>query len=285
MKKENIKIGSHVDFKAPKYLLGALEMADKYNSTATSFYTGAPQNKLRAPIENLKIKEGRKYLEDSKIDINSIVIHAPYIINLATYKDDLWKYSIDFIISELKRTSAIGSSQLVLHPGNYTNTNKNVGIERLSKALNIIFEKTANLNTKISIETMAGKGTEIGKNFEEIKEIIALVKNKKRISVCMDICHTWDSGYNWEEGIDKVIDEFDSVVGLKYLSVIHLNNSKNTLGSRKDRHDNILTGKINPKVFKEIVWSERLKDIPKILETPYVDGEPIYKDEIDFLLN
>ena len=285
MKKEDLIVGSHVDFNSPDYFLGAIKIAVSYGSTAFSFYTGAPQNKIRKPIDQLKIEEGLEELKNTKIDQKNIVVHAPYIINLATPKDDLWNYSIDFIVSELIRTNKLNSNFLVLHPGNFTTTSSEAGIKRLADALNIIFEKTSLLKTQIAIETMSGKGTEIGKNFEEIKSIINLVKNKKRISVCLDTCHTWDAGYNWNNGIETVLNEFDKIVGLSYLSVIHLNNSKNILNSKKDRHENLLTGKIDKKIFIDLVWSEKLISIPKILETPYVEGKPIYQQEIKFLFD
>lgn len=283
MEKNDFLIGSHVRMNAPDYFLGSAKEAISYGSTAFMFYTGAPQSSIRTPTKLLKIHEGKELLRQNNIDLKNLVVHAPYIINPANKsKPQLYQMSIDFINNELNRTAEFGVETLVLHPGAHVGQGTNIGIKNLIDALNIIFEINKT-NVKIAIETMAGKGTEIGANFDEIAEIIKGVNNQARIGVCFDTCHVFDSGYDLVNNLDNVLLEFDQKIGLDRILVVHLNDSKNNCGSHKDRHENLGKGNIGFDTLYKIAHLDALKKVPKILETPYIDNNPPYKEEIDLL--
>lgn len=276
-------IGSHVSFTKDKQLLGSLEEALSYNANTFMFYTGAPQNTKRYDIDdNLTLLAKNKMIENN-IDINNVIVHAPYIINLANNKeDDKYDFSIRFLVEEVKRCESLGIKKIVLHPGSHVGLGKDVGIKNIIYALNFVLKES--LGVTILLETMAGKGTEIGSNFSELKEIIDGVERKELIGVCMDTCHLNDSGYDISD-FDKVLDEFDKIVGLEYLKCIHVNDSKNERGMKKDRHDNIGYGTIGFDKLLKVLYHERLDDIPKILETPYIDTKAPYKEEIEMIRN
>ena len=273
-------IGSHVGFKENQ-LLGSVREALGYNATTFMFYTGAPQNTLRKGINDNYTKEAWKLMKENNIDINNVICHAPYIVNLAN-KEKNWDFSINFIKSELKRCDELGITKMVLHPGNAVGITKEEGIKNIVDALNIILSD----NTKciILLETMAGKGTECGCNLDEMNELIKNVNNQARIGVCLDTCHLNDSGIDMAY-FNKYLEEFDKVIGINKIGCIHINDSKNELGSRKDRHANIGYGTIGFDTLNNIVHNETLKNVPKILETPYIEEYPPYKFEIDMLLN
>ena len=279
---EKLYIGSHVGMNGPDYYLGSVKEALSYGATTFMFYTGAPQNSYRKPLSELKIEEGRKLLQENGLDESKIVVHAPYIVNPANIsKPDLYEMSINFIVNELRRTAGFGASILVLHPGAHVGQGREVAIEALAKALDEALAVDGT-KVKIALETMAGKGTEIGITFEEIAQIIGLCHYKDRLGVCFDTCHTHDSGYDLSD-FDQVLDEFDKIVGLNRLLVVHLNDSKNVRGAHKDRHENIGYGEIGFDVLESVVSNKRLAGIPIILETPYVNEKPPYKQEIEML--
>ena len=274
-------IGSHVSFKKDKQLVGSVEEALSYGSTTFMFYTGAPQNTNRQPIDNHLTEEAIKLMKD-KIDINNVIVHAPYIINLASSND----FAVDFLKQELKRVEQLKMTKLVLHPGSSVKLSREEGIKNIIDNLN----KVGQSKVLILLETMAGKGTELGKNFLEIKEIIDGVNYP--IGVCLDTCHINDAGYDLTN-FDKILDLFDDIIGLDKLKCVHINDSKNLINTHKDRHENIGYGTIGFDNLIKIIYHDKLKGIPKILETPYVSKDdtskeklyPPYKFEIEMILN
>jgi deoxyribonuclease-4 len=277
---DNLIIGSHVSF-AKDQLLGSVKEALSYGSTTFMFYTGAPQNTFRSKIDDNKTNEAFELMKENGIDIDKVIVHAPYIINLANNKEeDKYKFSIDFLIEEINRCNMFSIKNLVLHPGSHVNLGREVGLENIINALNIVIEKTETV--RILLETMAGKGTELGTNFDDLKYIIDNIKDKDRIGLCLDTCHLNDSGYPIED-FDKILDEVDSKIGLSYVKCVHVNDSKNPLGAHKDRHENIGYGTIGFDNLINVIYNDRLKDVPKILETPYIEDKAPYKEEIDMI--
>lgn len=273
----NLIIGSHVSFKGQDQMLGSVLETLKYNATTFMFYTGAPQNTSRSSIDLNKTLEAHNLMKKNNIDINNVVVHAPYIINLANSKN--FDFNVRFLKEELSRTESLGVKNLVLHPGSHVGLGVDEGIKNIVDSLNL---SITGKNVTICLETMAGKGTELGKNFSEIKRIIDGVKNKDAIGVCMDTCHLNDAGYDLND-FDKILEEFDNVVGIKYLKVIHINDSKNEINSHKDRHENIGFGTIGFDNLIKIIYNKKLEGIPKILETPYIEDKAPYKEEIEMI--
>lgn len=271
-------IGSHVSF-GPKQLFGSVNEAISYGANTFMFYTGAPQNTVRKEINEELTNEAKKLMAENNIDINNVICHAPYIINLANDKDETkYNFSINFLKNELDRCTTMGIKYIVLHPGSSVGIEKNIALDNIIFALNKII--TEDTKTIILLETMAGKGTELGSSLEEIKYIIDNIKLKDKIGVCLDTCHLNDSGYNMEL-FEEFLNDFDSLIGINYIKCIHVNDSKNPISSHKDRHANIGYGMIGYDTLLKVINSERLKDIPKILETPYIgendeDKERIY---------
>ena len=271
-------IGSHVGFTKDKQLVGSLEEALSYGANTFMFYTGAPQNTARYPINDGLTLEALNKMKEEGIDYSKVIVHAPYIINLANDSDpDKFKFSVNFLIQEVERCDLLGIQNMVLHPGSHVGLGEETGIHNIIRGLNQILDKG---KCNILLETMAGKGTELGRTIEEIKEIIDGVENKSRIGVCLDTCHLNDAGYDMSD-FDKYLDEFDKIVGLSYIKCIHINDSKNPQGAHKDRHENIGYGTIGFDNLIKIIYNERLGDIPRILETPYVNDVAPYKEEID----
>ena len=273
-------IGSHVSFKKEDGLLGSLKEALSYNANTFMFYTGAPQNTKRFKIDEYLTHEAQKLMKENNIDINNIIVHAPYIVNLANNKEeDKYNFSINFLKEEVKRCEELGVKYMVLHPGSSVGLGEDVAINNIINGLNKILENTT---TIILLETMAGKGTEVGRNFFEIKRIIDGIDCKEKIGVCMDTCHLNDAGYDLNN-FDNVLDEFDQIVGLSYLKCIHINDSKNEINTHKDRHENIGYGTIGFNNLLKVLYHDKLENIPKILETPYIDGKAPYKEEIEMI--
>ena len=251
-------------------------------------YTGAPQNTRRKEIKDLRIAEAHALMKES--GITQFIVHAPYIINLAnTLKPETFELAVDFLKLEIERTAAMGSQVLVLHPGSHVEAGIEAGTAQIIKGLNMVL--TADTPVYIALETMAGKGSEIGRTFEELKAIYDGVDHPEKLRVCMDTCHLSDVGYPVATDFDSVLAEFDRIIGLDQLAAIHINDSKNPEGAHKDRHANLGDGHIGFDTLKYIVHHPLLKDIPKILETPYVDDPekegnkfPPYKEEIARLL-
>lgn len=275
-------IGSHVKYNKDSQMLGSLEEALSYGATTFMFYTGAPQNTSRSEINQKIVEETQKKMKEIGIDSSKVIVHAPYIINLANNKDfDKYQFSIDFLKEEMKRCEQLGIDKMVLHPGSHVGLGLEQGIENIIDALNQILSDT---KVTILLETMAGKGSEIGSDFKEIKKIITGIKNKEYIGVCMDTCHMNDAGYNVSD-FDTLLEYFDEIVGLEFLQCIHINDSKNERSARKDRHENIGFGTIGFESLMKIIYHEKLKEIPKILETPYVENDSPYRQEIEMIKN
>ena len=273
-------IGSHVSFKKDSQLLGSVKESIEYGSTTFMFYTGAPQNTSRCDIDNKLTDEAIKLMKANNIDIKNVVVHAPYIVNPANSKN--FDFNVSFLKQEIKRVEQLGVDKLVLHPGSHVGVGIEQGIKNIIDTLNYSIDK--NQKVIICLETMAGKGTELGTTFEQLKEIIDGVKLKEKVAICMDTCHLNDYGYD-VSNFDSILDEFDNIIGLDKLKVIHINDSKNINGSHKDRHENIGYGTIGFDNLIRIIYSDKLKKVPKILETPYIDGNAPYKKEIDMIRN
>ena len=274
-------IGSHVKFNSKGQLLESLNEALSYGSTTFMFYTGAPQNTIRSKISSEITEKAKKVMKEHNMKIEDIIVHAPYIINLANDNDDVkYNFSINFLIQEVKRCEEFGIKYLVLHPGSHVGLGIEKGIQNIIFALNKVNE--SNDSVIILLETMAGKGSEVGSNLDEIKEIIDGVTDKSKIGVCLDTCHLSDSGYDITD-FDKILDELDKKIGLSYLHCVHVNDSKNVRGARKDRHENIGYGMLGFDNLIKIIYNKRLDNIPKILETPWYEDRPLYKEEIEMI--
>ena len=278
-------IGSHVPMNGKKMLEASAETAASYGENTFMIYTGAPQNTRRKPIEDLNIERGQEIMKEN--GISNIVVHAPYIINIAnTTREGVFDHGVEFLIEEIKRTEALGSKQIVLHPGAHVGAGADAGIESIVKGLNIVLEE--NHDVQIALETMAGKGSEIGRNFDEIAQIIDGVTNNERLSVTFDTCHVHDAGYDIKNDLDGVLTEFDKIVGLDRIKVVHVNDSKNETGAKKDRHENFGFGHIGFDALMNVLHHEAFDGLPKILETPFVgpdknDKQPPYKYEIEMI--
>lgn len=276
-------IGSHVGFKKDSQLLGSVREALSYGANTFMFYTGAPQNTSRYPIMDGLTLETMALMKEHDFDYSKVVVHAPYIINLANDKDpEKFKFSVRFLQEELERCELLGIKSIVLHPGSHVGLGVDAAISNIAKGLNMIL---GTHDVTILLETMAGKGTEVGSSLEEIKRIIDLVDDKEHIGVCLDTCHLNDAGYDMSK-FDDFLDQFDSLIGLDKIGCVHVNDSKNVLGAHKDRHENIGFGTIGFDNLISIIYNNRLENIPKILETPYVDREYApYKYEIEMIRN
>ena len=282
-----IKLGSHVGMAGKEMFLASVKEAESYGANILMLYTGAPQNTRRKEISELNIEAGWEYAK--KAGIEEIIVHAPYIINLAnTVKPEIYQLAVDFLKTEIERTAAMGSKTLVLHPGSHVNAGADAGIDSIIKGLNEVL--TQDTPVYIALETMAGKGSEIGRSFEELARIYDGVIYNDKLRVCFDTCHTNDAGYDVANDFDSVIEEFDKIIGKDQVAVFHINDSKNPRGAAKDRHENIGLGSIGFDALYKIVWHKDFLDVPKILETPYVkslaDAKkafPPYKEEIDML--
>lgn len=290
---EEIKIGSHVGMAGKEMFLASVKEAESYGANVLMLYTGAPQNTRRKEIKDLNIEAGWAYAKQA--GIREIVVHAPYIINLAnTVKPETFELAVQFLEKEIRRTAAMRSHILVLHPGSALDAGAEAGIAQTVRGLNMVLDENEDENEDevfIALETMAGKGSEIGRTFEEIKAIYDGVNKKERLRVCFDTCHVNDAGYDLVHDYDGVFKHFDQVIGLDQIAVFHINDSLNPLGAHKDRHANIGQGTIGFETLHRLVHDPRFMEIPKILETPWLcaEGEtkktiPPYKEEIQQLL-
>ena len=276
-------IGSHVSMKDPNNFLGSIEEALSYKANALMIYTGAPQNTRRKDTDLLKIDEALALMKENDLDTNHIVVHAPYVMNLANPNLEKREFAIEFLTSEIERSHRMHATQIVLHPGSAVGLDRKQASLWIAEGVNKVIAATPGSNVKIALETMAGKGNEIGRTFEELKQIIDLIHDQSRVSVCFDTCHTHDSGYDVKHNFQSVIDEFDRVIGKKYISVFHINDSKNIRGARKDRHENIGFGEIGFDALMEVVYHPDFTEIPKILETPYIEENAPYKEELEMI--
>ena len=282
-----MKIGSHVGMSGKEMFLGSVKEALSYGADTLMVYTGAPQNTRRKAIEELRVEEGWNLMKEKGMD--EIVIHAPYIINLAnTVKPETYELAVTFLAKEIERTASMGATVLVLHPGAHVGAGAEAGIAQICKGLNEVLNEDTPVF--IALETMAGKGSEIGRNFEELARIIDGVTYNEKLSVCFDTCHTHDSGYDIAHDFDGVIQKFDHIIGKERIAVFHINDSKNVCGAAKDRHANIGFGEIGFDALSYIVHHPDFADVPKILETPYIPSQvkekksyAPYKYEIEML--
>ena len=284
-----IKLGCHVGMAGKEMFLASAKEAASYGANVFMLYTGAPQNTRRKDISELNIEAGWEYARQHGIE--EIVVHAPYIINLAnTVKPETYELAVEFLEKEIIRTAAMRSRIMVIHPGSHVNAGVEAGIAQVIKGLNTVLNQNDD-DVYIALETMAGKGSEVGRTFEELKAIYDGVDKKDRLRVCFDTCHVNDAGYDIVNHYDEVFEEFDKVIGLDQIAVFHINDSMNPLGAHKDRHANIDKGSIGYETLHRLVHDERFIDVPKILETPWLAEEgsdkktkPPYKEEIEWLL-
>lgn len=284
-----IKLGSHVGMAGKDMFLASVKEAESYGANVLMLYTGAPQNTRRKEIKDLNIEKGWEYA--AQAGINEIVVHAPYIINLAnTVKTETFTLAVEFLEKEIIRTAAMRSKILVLHPGSCLDAGVDAGIDQIINGLNQVLDQNED-DVFIALETMAGKGSEIGRSFEELARIYEGVHKKERLRVCFDTCHVNDAGYDLSHDYEGVFQHFDEVLGLDQIAVFHINDSMNPCGTHKDRHANIGKGYLGEEVLKKLVHDPRFEEIPKILETPWLCEEgsdkktiPPYKEEIRQLL-
>lgn len=267
-----LKIGSHVSMSGKDMLLGSAKEAVSYHANTFMIYTGAPQNTKRKPISDLNIEAAWDYMKENGIE--NFIVHAPYIINLAnTTSPDTFRLAVDFLQVEIERTQSLKSGTLILHPGSHVGAGEVAGIRQITDGLNEVITKDT--HCVIALETMAGKGSEIGRTFEQLARIYDKVHYPEKLRVCFDTCHTHDAGYDIVNDFDGVINEFEHFLGKNQIAAFHINDSKNERGASKDRHENIGYGKIGFPALNKIVHHPAFMDVPKILETPYI---PVSKD-------
>jgi len=282
---QELKIGSHVSMSGKKMLLASSEEAVSYGANTFMVYTGAPQNTRRKPIDELNIMAGREHMKENGIE--DIVVHAPYIINIGnSIKPETFELGVNFLRNEIDRTESLGAKQIVLHPGAHVGEGAEVGIKKIIEGLNEVLQKKNDV--QIALETMAGKGSEVGRTFEELAAIIDGVTHNENLSVCLDTCHIHDAGYDLVNDFDGVLNDFDKIIGLDRIKVVHVNDSKNEKGAHKDRHENIGFGYIGFKALHYVINHPQLVSLPKILETPYVgedkkNKKSPYKYEIEMI--
>lgn len=275
-------LGCHVSMAGPDFYEGSVKEALTYGADTFMFYTGAPQNSFRKPVGELRIAEGRTLIKEAGIDESKIVVHAPYIINLGNNSNPaVYESSKTFLIEELRRVSAFGLKILVLHPGSHVGSGVENGLNAVTSALDEVLDKDGT-DVRIALETMAGKGSEVGATFDEINYLLTHSRHPERLGVCMDTCHINDAGINVHD-VDAVLDTFEQVIGLNKLLCLHINDSKNVMGAHKDRHANLGYGEIGFKTISAYVHHPRLASVPKILETPYYNEKPPYQKEIAML--
>lgn len=278
-------IGSHVSMSGKDMLLGSAKEAFSYGANVMMVYTGAPQNTRRKPIEELNAEIGKKFMAEN--GIKEVVVHAPYIINLAnTTKEGYIDFAIDFLKEELRRAEAVGATQVVLHPGSHVGAGVDVGLNQIIYGLNQVITKDQTV--QIALETMAGKGTELARTFEELARIIDGVTYNEHLSVTFDTCHVHDAGYDIKNDLSGVLTQFDKTVGLDRIKVLHINDSKNPVGAHKDRHENFGFGEIGFEALMNVIQVPEFKNLPKILETPWIKVEDKvqiapYKKEIEMI--
>ena len=271
-----LKLGSHVGMSGKEMFLGSVKEAVSYGANTFMVYTGAPQNTRRKEISELNIEAGLAFAKEH--GISEFVIHAPYIINLGnTEKAETFSLAVEFLAKEIERSVAMQAATIVLHPGSHVGAGTEAGIAQIVKGLNEVLTKEMPIT--VALETMAGKGSEVGKTFEELAAIYDGVVHNEKLRVCFDTCHTHDAGYDIRNDFDGVMEQFDRILGKKQIAVFHINDSKNIQGAAKDRHENLGFGEIGFEALNYIVHHKDFTEVPKILETPYVTAEPDSKDK------
>ena len=283
-----LKIGSHVGMSGKEMFLGSVKEALSYDANTFMIYTGAPQNTRRKEIVELNIDAGLRLAREH--GITEFIVHAPYIINLGnTEKTETFSLAVEFLAKEIERSVAMQAKTIVLHPGSHVGAGETAGIAKIIEGLNQVLTK--DMPITVALETMAGKGSEVGRSFEELAAIYDGVIHNEKLRVCFDTCHTHDAGYDIIHDFDSVIEKFDRLLGKQQIAVFHINDSKNVAGAAKDRHENIGFGEIGFDALNYIVHHKDFIDIPKILESPYVTATdedkikslPPYKQEIRML--
>lgn len=277
-------IGSHVGMRGKEMFLGSVKEALSYNANTFMVYTGAPQNTRRKELSELRIPEAKALMRENSIE--QFIVHAPYIINLAnSVNPSTFELAVEFLEKEIARSAGMGSRILVLHPGSHVGEGTETGIRKITEGLNKIL--TADTPVSVALETMAGKGSEIGSRFEELAEIYEKTVHSEKLKVCIDTCHMHDAGYDVTHDFDGILTALDKLLGISQIAAVHLNDSKNPQGARKDRHANLGDGCIGFEALSYVAHHPALADIPKILETPYIPlaenpdkKVPPYKEEI-----
>ncbi len=257
-----LTIGSHISSAGGYEAMG--KRAVKMNANTFAFFTRNPRGGKAKEIQQEDVE---RYKEISRQhEFGKIVAHAPYTMNACAAKEDLREFAKNILTDDLKRMDYIPGNYYNFHPGSHVGQGVQTGIEKIAQVLNAVLKPE--WNTTVLLETMAGKGTEVGGNFEEIRQIMDLVECREKLGVCMDTCHLWDGGYDIVGDLDGVVEEFDRVIGLEHLKAVHLNDSKNPLGSHKDRHEKIGEGHIGLDALAAVVQHPKLRHLPFILETP-----------------
>lgn len=283
----NLIIGSHVSMSGKEMMLSSVREALSYGANTFMIYTGAPQNTRRKPVDELCIEQAWQLMRLHHME--GFVVHAPYIINLAnTINPRTRQLAVDFLAQELDRTQKIGSRLLILHPGAHVGAGEKAGIKSIIDGLNEVLSEPGDVC--IALETMAGKGSEIGARFEQLAAIYDGVRYSQRLRVCFDTCHVHDAGYDIAQDPGSVLEQFDRLLGKDQIAVFHINDSKNERGSAKDRHADIGEGYLGFAPLYALVHDPDFCAIPKILETPwYPDPSnpsrtlPPYRREIAWL--
>lgn len=272
-----LNIGCHLSASKGYYNMG--KEAVSIGANTFQFFTRNPRG---GKAKEVDIKDVEKFLNLSKENnFCKILAHAPYTINVCSADENIRKFGIDTIKDDLKNLEFVPGNMYNFHPGSHVGQGEEVGIKLIIEALNDVLNE--NQQTTVLLETMAGKGTEVGKTFEQLKQIIDGVDLKDKLGVCLDTCHVYDAGYDIVNDLDGVLKKFDTVIGLDKLNAIHLNDDKNPFGSHKDRHEKIGEGSIGIEAFEKIINHPKLRNLPFYLETPNeLDG---YAKEIALLKN
>ena len=283
-KEYNLIIGRHVPVKSPHYLLGAVEEALSYGSNALMVYLGAPQNSKRRSFNKLKkkIPEFKEILKKNNLEVNNVIVHGPYLLNLANVLEEgKFEWSVEFLREEMIRMKEVGLKTIVIHPGSALSAKPELALSQIAKGINLVFDEVSEV--QILLETMCGRGSEVGINFEQLNYIMDRVEQKERIGICWDTCHLYTAGYDIKNNLEGVIKEFEKKIGLDKLRVIHVNDSLHGLGAKLDRHANIgvKEGKIGLEVLRRVVWHPKFNGIIKLLETPRKTED--FREEIRLL--
>lgn len=259
-------IGNHASSSKGYAAMGRQMVKNGGNTLA--FFTRNPRG---GKAKELNLKDVEKFLAIAEENhFGKIVAHAPYTMNACAAKEDLRDFAREIMADDMKRMEATPGNYYNFHPGSHVGQGVEIGIQKIAEILNDVL--TEEQSTIVLLETMAGKGSEVGGRFEEIREIINLVEKKEKLGVCLDTCHVWDAGYDIVNHLDEVLEEFDRIIGLSNLKAIHLNDSMNGLGSHKDRHAKIGEGEIGLEALSAVTRHPALKGIPFILETPNDDA-------------
>lgn len=285
---KDLIIGANVGFIRDKQLVGSVLETLSYNANTFMFYTGGNQTTIRSAINPELTLEAHRLMKENNIDKNNVVIHAPFIINLANDADERkWEFYVDFLSKELSRCEELGFNKLILHPGSCVTVERSHSLEMISKGLDMALKEHKDMY--ILLEYMSGKGSECGKSLDELKTIIDGCSCKEQLGICLDTCHINDSGVDLNN-FDEFLNELDEKIGLEKVMCVHINDSMNVVGAHKDRHDNIGYGKIGFDTLLSIIYHDKLKGIPMLLETPYInrgskDSKSPYKEEIENIRN